>query len=230
MPRIKDLVQYFTAQQSKLICDFLGGWEEPDEIWAYSSSTQITVPTGASSRFAVGDRIRFKQGGSYKYYVVYGIPSATTVNISGGTDYTVANAAITDIGISRHPAPNGFPEYFNISPTFGTAAGNLANITSNVGFQLTGKRCDLAAYVEADQQAANSGYWTMNLPFTSSSLHAANKGIFPSFVSNGVTFPPSVVNFASTTQVQIYPGIYLVDVFTIGVDRFANFTGFYYIA
>lgn len=225
MPRIKDLVQYFTAQQSKLICDFLGGWEEPDEIWSYSSSTQITVPTGASSRFAVGDRIRFKQGGSYKYYVVYGIPSATTVNISGGTDYTVANSAITDIGVSRHPAPIGFPSYFNYQPTLTTQAGGLANTTRLYAyFNLIGKQCMHLVGFNSDQTVANSLYWEYDLPFT----EASQQRIFCEGAPNGATaFMVNLIAGATSGKGAFTP---TVVTFTVGANRAAFTAGVFLIA
>ena len=100
------------------------GWVTPIGAWTYASVSTITVPSGAASLYQVGDRLRFKQGGGYKYYTLATVAD-TLLTVDVSTDYTVANSAITDIAISRALRPFGFPEYFNWSPTAsGYAVGN----------------------------------------------------------------------------------------------------------
>jgi hypothetical protein len=110
-------------------------WIEVRETWAYASATTITVPTDATTRYQKGDRIRLKQGGSYKYFYGTGI-AATVLTVNGGSDFTVANSAITDIAYSRVPAPLGFPVSFNWN-------ANLSGVTLGSGvltakFQMIG--------------------------------------------------------------------------------------------
>lgn len=100
----------------------VGGWVEiPDGSWSYASSTTITVPSGAASLYAVGDQVRLKQGGGYKYFFVTGVAD-TTLTVRAGTDYTVANAAITNAAYSKGNGA-GFPGVFNYTPTIGYGAG-----------------------------------------------------------------------------------------------------------
>ncbi|MDD5016326.1 MAG: hypothetical protein PHW73_14755, partial [Atribacterota bacterium] len=70
-------------------------WMDANETWEYASATTITVPTNATLKYQKGDKIRLKQGGDYKYFYVVGV-AATVLTVTGGDDYTVAEAAITD--------------------------------------------------------------------------------------------------------------------------------------
>jgi len=91
------------------------GWVNPYETWTYASATTITVPAGAASRYAVGDKIKFTQT-TVKYFYVTGVAD-TVLTVTGGTDYTVANAAITVNRFSKAASPVGFPTWFDYTPT-----------------------------------------------------------------------------------------------------------------
>ena len=105
------------------------GWNIVDETWTYASATTINVPSGATGRFQKGDRLRLKQGAGYKYYYVVGVAS-TLLTVTGGTDYTVANAAITDIYFSREVNPIGFPDTFAFTPVVTSASGTLTTVSA----------------------------------------------------------------------------------------------------
>lgn len=102
------------------------GWIAANESWTYNSVSGINgvinVPAGATNKYARGDRVRFKQGGGYKYFSVIAV-AATTLTITGGTDYTLVNAGITDNYYSKSELPVGFPNYFNYTPTLTWTAG-----------------------------------------------------------------------------------------------------------
>ena len=76
------------------------GWVAVTDSWAYASASTITVPSDATTKYQKGDRIRFKQGAGYKYGVIVTV-AATLITILVNTDYTVANAGITDIWYSK---------------------------------------------------------------------------------------------------------------------------------
>jgi hypothetical protein len=65
--------------------------------------------------FTKGTRIRWKDGGAYKYAVVTSSAyvTSTTVTFTGGSDYTMANATITDNYYSYIENPEGYPGLFN---------------------------------------------------------------------------------------------------------------------
>lgn len=95
----------------------LGGWIGVRDAWTYASANTINVPAGATSLYQKGWGIRWKQGGSYKYASITTVASAL-LTVYGGTDYTVANSAITDVAVTPNPANAfGLPPYFNFTPT-----------------------------------------------------------------------------------------------------------------
>lgn len=86
------------------------GWVPVGAALAYSSADGPTfVATTASDLRAYlgpGDRIRLTQT-TVKYFIVTAI-AAGTVTLYGGTDYVLANAAITAVSFSKAKSPIGF--------------------------------------------------------------------------------------------------------------------------
>jgi hypothetical protein len=101
------------------------GWVEVTDSWSYASASTITVPSDATTVYGKWTKIRFKQGGGYKYYTIASL-TATVITVIVNTDYTVANSAITNIAYSNVESPLDFPDEFNYSPT-------LVNITKGNG-------------------------------------------------------------------------------------------------
>lgn len=105
------------------VCEYSGllaaiqanDWIKVTGTWTYASATTITIPSDGTTTYQRGDRLRFKQGGAYKYFAVYSVTS-TLLTIIGNADYTLANAAITDVYYSRVNSPFGWPDMFNYTP------------------------------------------------------------------------------------------------------------------
>lgn len=126
-----------------LFLNTMDGWVEPDETWTYVSATTFTTPGDLTTRYNVGDKIRLTQT-TAKYFYVTGVSfgsGVTTVTVNGGSDYSLANAAITSPSYSKTITPNGFPQWFNFSTTWTGSGGNpsLGNGTQVSRFSLTGK-------------------------------------------------------------------------------------------
>lgn len=118
------------------------GWKVVREAWAYASASTITVPAGAATRYSVGDKIRFKQGAGYKYYYIV-VVADTLLTIAINTDYTVANAAITDIYHSKAQTPLDFPDWFTFAPSY-SASGSmtfLSTSTDYAKYKIDGRTC-----------------------------------------------------------------------------------------
>lgn len=107
--------------------DLAKGWIGVPHTWTYASANTINVPAGATSLYQKGWGVRWKQGGAYKYAYLTTVASAL-LTVNGGSDYTVANSAITDIAVTPNPSRAfGFPTEFNwtvswINFTIGSAA------------------------------------------------------------------------------------------------------------
>jgi hypothetical protein len=88
------------------------GWIDALDTWTYVSATTFTIGIDATAYLQPGDKLRWKQGGSYKYgwvkSLVYSAPN-TTVTLVGTNLYTLTNAAITDNYYSKMETPVGFP-------------------------------------------------------------------------------------------------------------------------
>lgn len=101
-----DYVEYLQWTNARL-----DGWVSVSDSWTYASADSpvfvITVPTGAASKYAVGYRIKLTQT-TVKYFIIVAVTD-TTLTVYGGTDYTLANAAISSISVSNVKCPLGFP-------------------------------------------------------------------------------------------------------------------------
>lgn len=130
------MIRYKTLQ--RLIDIQTTGWQKVSDSWAYASATTITVPSGAASYYAVGDKIKLTQT-TVKYFYIVAVAD-TLLTVTGGSDFTVANAAITDINISKMATPIDFPARFTWSPTW-TASGSMTISSVSVAvaeFVITG--------------------------------------------------------------------------------------------
>jgi hypothetical protein len=93
------------------------GWISVSDSWTYASASTITVPSGATSLYQKGDKIKWTQT-TVKYGVIVTVAD-TLLTIAVNTDYVVTNAAISAISVSHAESPVGFPDYFNFTASFG---------------------------------------------------------------------------------------------------------------
>lgn len=92
------------------------GWIPGTGTWSYTSADSpifvASVPDADAALINVGNKIKLTQT-TVKYFIVHakGSPSGgfTPVTIYGGTDYTLANAAITSPFFSHEQSPLAFP-------------------------------------------------------------------------------------------------------------------------
>lgn len=88
-----------------------GGWTKISETLTFGSADAPTfvINTSADTTgyLSVGMKIKLTQT-TVKYFIITAITS-TTITVYGGTDYTLANATITDAFFSVHRTPFGFP-------------------------------------------------------------------------------------------------------------------------
>ena len=109
-----DLNENFTALDT-LITELQTGWISAGETWTYASADDptytFTISGDLTTKYYAGMRISLTQT-TEKFFIItkvaYGAPN-TTITIYGGTDYDLANAAITSPYYSRLKAPARFP-------------------------------------------------------------------------------------------------------------------------
>lgn len=88
----------------------VSGWTSAAETWSFASSSTITVPTDATTKYDVGDYIQMTQT-TVKYFIITGVTSTvlTVAGMTPGSLETVANAAITLNSYSKARNPHGLP-------------------------------------------------------------------------------------------------------------------------
>jgi hypothetical protein len=116
----------------------LDGWIPANETWAYASATTLTVPSGAASKYAVGDKIKWTANSVVIYAVVLGVADTVLTVPSVVTNYT-----ITANYYSKGSSPIGFSHWFAFTPT-GVAA---SNVTLTGRFSLMGRLCTVQMHI-----------------------------------------------------------------------------------
>ncbi len=152
------------------------GWTAGVGTWTYASATSITIPSGGASLYAVGDRIKLTQT-TVKYFYVISVAD-TALGITGGTDYTFTNAAVTLPYFSHMLSPVGFPNRFAYSPTISFTAGTAPNTVSSgtYYFSLTGKTCTVSTYTVYTNAGSTVTAALISLPITHASGAQASYG------------------------------------------------------
>lgn len=109
------------------------GWVDANETWTYASATTFTISADKTSKYSIGDKVRFQNNdsGTYLYaYIVnvaYSAPN-TTVTVVGNA---VPNATITDNYYSKVDTPVNFPRSFSYTPTFTGFSTDPSSLASN---------------------------------------------------------------------------------------------------
>lgn len=138
---------------------FSDGWQPAAGTWTYASATTITVPSGAASLYQKGDKIKLTQTSDKYFYIVSVADELLTV--TGGSDYTVANAAITAPYYSKIENPQGFPAKFSFTST----VGGFSDYASNtIYFKIKGSI--ITVYNASAAGTSDATTVTFSLPVT----------------------------------------------------------------
>jgi hypothetical protein len=115
------------------------GWVSCSESWSYASATTITVPSDATTKYQVGDKIKITQT-TVKYFYIVAV-AATTLTVATSTDYTVANAAISANFYSRAVRPFDFASWMAYTPTHTASSGTFSGetVTDTANFMIIGQ-------------------------------------------------------------------------------------------
>jgi len=148
------------------------GWVDPSQTWTYASPSTLTIAGDQTAIYAKGDKLKCTNS-TLKYFYVIGVSYSagtglTTLTVTGGSDYSLANAAITANYYSKEVTPNGFPQWFNWSPTYG---GFTATVPTNVvhRFSLIGTTCFLEI-TETTDGTSNASSFTLTAPIISATI------------------------------------------------------------
>jgi len=136
------------------------GWIKATDTWTYASATTFTIAgVDRTAMFPKGTKIKLTQTTTKYFYVVGSAFSTnTTITITGGTDYTLANAAITSPYYSYASCPQGHPIWFNFAftPVWNASAvptGTPSTLDNKL--MISGSSCTVDVY--HDGYAAGTG-------------------------------------------------------------------------
>jgi hypothetical protein len=184
-----------------------GGWIEVSDTWSYATATTIAVPSDATLYYKKGWGVRFKQGGAYKYMYITTV-AATLLTLTGGSDYSVANATITDVAVAPNPATAiGFPTYFNHTTVLSGASGSAGTYAETVFveglFSITGGRVFFETSKKIEDKGSWAGVVNMNLPVAASFAYVNVFQHPPAWWGNGAaaSAPKAVVRLVTATSV-----------------------------
>jgi hypothetical protein len=142
--------------------DLNAGWRAAADTWVYASANTFTISgLDRTAIYQKGTRIRWKDGGAYKYAAVTSsaFSTNTTVTFTGGTDYTMANATVTDNDYSYEVSPQGYPEWFNYTSTVSGSGGSIGTYAEGT---VASMFCVIGptVHVVVQKQITNKGSWS----------------------------------------------------------------------
>lgn len=162
------------------------GWIAAGETWVYvSAGVYKIVGVDLTAKYTTGTKVKLTQT-TVKYFNVASSAlngSDTEVTVQGGSDYSLANAAITSPYYSRASLPSGFPQWFNFAPTHG---GFSADPTGAYRFSVVGRLCTYVVRNSANG-TSNATSYTITAPFTAAAIANCNWGAACMFVVDGGT-------------------------------------------
>jgi hypothetical protein len=169
------------------------GWTEVSDTWSQATSSSINVPSDATTYLQKGTKLRFKQGGAYKYMPIYNL-SAVLLACLPTPDFSVTAAPITDIAYSNIEKPYGWPDFFNFVPTI----TKLPSYTA-CKVKLYGNSCHFE--FSADNKTLTAGaatFITVSLPVTPLTLPFS-----PALINNGAGWLITAMQTDGTPQIDI---------------------------
>jgi hypothetical protein len=145
------------------------GWNSVSDTWTYLSASAIIVPSGAVNRYAVGNKIKLTQT-SDKYFYIVDVAD-TVLQIYAGTDYTLANAAISSPAFSFEEMPVGFSGSFAYTPTWTATGGSVGggNTVLTGLFSVNNRVCNfsIALTMGTTTWFGTTTVWQFGLPIIS---------------------------------------------------------------
>lgn len=118
------------------------GWIPFPASAAYVDADTISLSGDWTAIFTKGDKIKFTQSSTIKYFYVIATPvfsaGVTSIDVLGDSDVPVANSAITLAYYSKDASPLNFQHWFKYTPTF-SASGSMTVSGASIDFKF---RCD----------------------------------------------------------------------------------------
>lgn len=179
--------------------------------FTYSASNEIQV-TGlpVEGNFQVGDRIRIRQAGAYKYFFLVSTPPTNKIRVQGG-DYTVANAPIEELSVSRLSTPAGMTTALSYTTAVSVNSGATSIAYQQCTFYVEGSVCTLNLNISLGATTGVPSSYYFTLPFTylfipSASLPSAPFDVPVYYMYSGNDeLAHAIIDSADPTKLRIRP-------------------------
>jgi hypothetical protein len=187
------------------------GWVDPNETWTYASSTSFTISGDKTSKYSVGDKLKLDQSGVKYFYVTavsYSNPN-TTVTITGGSDYTLANSAISSPRYSKLETPSGFPVWFNYSAVASGSTGSAGTYSQDNQtrrFKLEGTYCSFNISFRITDKGSWTGNVLVNRPINQVTSDFGSEGLL--IATGGTTTRAFFVEHGTSGYFQAQDAVY----------------------
>ncbi len=183
------------------------GWITSTDTWVYASATTFTIAgVDRTAQLPVGTKIKLTQTtAKYFYVTAVAFSTNTTITITGGTDYTLANAAITAPNYSYDTTPQGFPQIFSWAPNWTNFT--VGNGTLNYAkFSMNGKDVFYQVKFTHGSTTVVGTIPGFSTPVTMSSDYVASDQLLASVQLNDASGfrNPGLVLVGSTSRIDIY--------------------------
>lgn len=191
------------------------GWIVDADTWTYVSATSFKISgKDVVARFPVATKLKLTQTTAKYFYVVSAAFSTdTTVTITGGSDFALANAAIDSPCYSYQSCPQGFPQWFNYAETW--TGFSSAPSGGTCRFRMEGRHAWMNLY-RPTQGISNATSTTASLPIAATSTSGYVRWGFGMSKDNGTwnTGASAFLIIAGGTTVELRHGLLLPTTWT----------------
>ena len=168
------------------------GWERLPGTLTYASATTINSSVDLTGVLQKGDKLKLNNT-STKYFYVVSLTSSV-ITVTGGSDYTVANSAITAPFFSKVESPQGFPLYFSYTPTVTSSTGTLTTKSATGVFSIHHGTVTAIIAVSITDKGTGDGGIVATLPVNSAQGGTAvgRETLVNGFLCSGSFFTTSI--------------------------------------
>lgn len=190
------------------LIDIYTGWREYSDTWTYASATSFTISgVDVTDIFTKGTKIKWSEdgGSTFKYAFVASssFSTDTTVNIIENDDYEFTNTTLSDTYFSYADNPQGFPHWFNYSPTWGGFSTDPSS--GYTRFSVSGRTCRISIFPSSNG-TSNTTSLTLTVPVASVDNGESTLGMWSTGVDNNsvLTTPGRIVLPGDSSTITAY--------------------------
>lgn len=154
------------------------GWVSMEETLTRTSDTTFTASGDLTSELQSGDKFKCTQN-TVKYFYIVDVSHSggtTTVTVTGGSDYALVSASITNPYYSKVQTPQGFPTWFNFTVTLTEVSGTFTDAEATGTFMIVGGTVFTNHLITITTNGTATSGYRVSLPLKSAEQRASFYG------------------------------------------------------